>query len=135
MAWFKLDDGLWLHPKTVAVGNAGMGAFCRLGCWSSQQLTEGHIASSYARSIASTTELRKLVEAGYLHRPGDSCRCLTERHPDAMPIPESWSGYWIHDFLDYNPPRAKVLADRAAAAERMRKAREARRAEKGSVHA
>jgi len=123
-----MDDGFWFHPKTIAAGNAAVGAFCRLGCWSSQQLTEGHIPASQAKVIGTSAELRKLVEVGYLHKPGDACRCLADRPPDAIPVPGKWLGYWMHDFLEYNPTRAKVVADRAVTAERVRRYREARRA-------
>lgn len=125
MAWFKMDDGFAFHPKTLAAGNAAAGAFARMGTWSSDQLTEGHIPTVQARLIASPRELKTLAEVGYLHKPGDRCHCLTERPEGALVVPADWSGYWLHDFLEYNPTRAKVLAERARATERQRRARDA----------
>lgn len=107
MPWVKLDEGFYDHPKflrvsphAVAVAIAGL-AYCN------RHLTDGHIPAEALPGLRGTTaQANQLVDAGL------------------------WSqvegGYVIHDFSDYQPARSDIQADRAAARERMRRARNVR---------
>lgn len=110
MPWFKVDDTLAWHEKTVQAGNAAMGLWVRAGSWSSQQLTEGFIPDQVAMSLGTRTEASRLVSARLWERVA--------------------GGYQFHEFLDRNPSRAQVEAERDAAKERQRRAREAARAKR-----
>ncbi len=101
MGWVKLDDGFPDHPKMLRVGDRAFRFHILALCWSSRQLTDGFIPASYG---GRPNDLLELTEAGLLE-PVDG-------------------GYQIHDYLDYNPSRERVLSDRAAARERSAKAAE-----------
>jgi hypothetical protein len=105
--WFKVDDNLAFHAKTVAAGNAAMGMWVRAGSWSAQQLNDGLIPDHLIPALGNISQARKLVDAG-----------LWERVP---------GGYRFWQWEQRNPTREQVEDDRAAAAERMRKAREEKR--------
>lgn len=110
MVWFKVDDNLAFHPKVLRVGNAAMGLWVRAGSWSAQQLTDGVIPDSILPSLGTVKQAQALVAAGLWDRAAGA-----------------WSFHeWNAD--GRQPTRAKVEAERAAAAERQRKHRE----EKGS---
>lgn len=94
MPWFKVDDGLALHPKAIIAGNAAMGLWIRAGAWSAQQLTDGHIPRSMVRVIGTAAEAKRLVAAGLW-----------------IPIED---GYAFHEWEKYQPSRADVTANRAS---------------------
>lgn len=93
MPWFKVDDGLALHPKVLAAGNAAMGLWVRAGSWSAQQLTDGHVPAAIARTLGSKTDAQRLVAGGLWVANGD--------------------GYYFHEWATYQPSRAEVHALRA----------------------
>lgn len=102
MAWFRLDDQGAFHAKVIAAGNEAYGAWCRAGQWSSLHLTEGRIPRATALTIARQKIWERLVASGLCVSLGDD-------------------GYQIHDFLDWNPSAAEVLAKREARADAGRK--------------
>lgn len=88
MSWAKLDDNFHMHPKTLAVGNAGAGLFARMLSWSCNHLTDGVVTGYAAVTLAGTDGTKlvdELVRVGWL-----------EPQPDGS--------YKIHDFGKYNPP-------------------------------
>ena len=98
-----MDDSFPFHPKTIAAGNAAVGAWVRMLTWCSQQLTDGRLPASLALVCGTPADVAKLVEVRLLD--------------------ETPTGYAIHDYLDYNPSRAHVLAERARWQARQNKAR------------
>ena len=104
MPWFKVDDTLSFHAKTIAAGNAAMGLWVRAGAWSMQTLSDGFIPAHVARQMGTRGEARRLVEAGLWDEKDD--------------------GYIFHEWNQRQPSRAKVQSDREANAERLRKWRE-----------
>lgn len=103
MAWLKIDDRVRTHPKIVQAGPVAAWLwFCGI-CYCREHLTDGLIADKMLPTLvpgmASTKRaVAALVEAGLWHR--------AER------------GYVVHDFLDWNPSRAAVEAQRASDRER-----------------
>lgn len=67
MTWFKVDDDLAFHRKTVAAGNAAMGLWVRAGSWCGQQLNDGHVPHSIARRLGTKTQANALVRVGLWH--------------------------------------------------------------------
>lgn len=110
MPWFKVDDTLAMHTKTVEAGNAALGLWVRAGSWSMQTLSDGFIPDAIARQLGTPREAARLVAVG-----------LWERLP---------SGYAFHQWEERQPTKAQVTADREAAAERQRVSRERRKKEK-----
>lgn len=99
MAWFKVDDQLAFHPKTLAAGNAAMGLWVRAGAWSSAQLTDGHIPTSILPVLgAKKADAERLVAAGLWIKNGD--------------------GYVFHQWEERNPRRDAVEEARASRSER-----------------
>ena len=105
MAWFKLNDRFHSEPKVVAAGNAAIGLYCRLGTYCADMLTDGFIPEAIARSMGTNRELKALTVC-----PIPDTRELLTVVP---------GGYLMRDYLEYNPSREQVLADRAKAKERM----------------
>lgn len=115
MSWFKVDDTAHAHPKLLRAGNAALGLWMRAGAYAAQHLTEGAIPGVVAQLYGTAPQVRKLVDAGLWHAHGHQCtRCAQPPAGD----------YVMHDYLIYNPTRAKVEGDRAQAAGRQQRARE-----------
>lgn len=110
MVWFKVDDALAFHPKTLRAGNAAMGLWVRAGSWSAQQLTNGLIPDSILPSLGTVKQAQALVAAG-LWRRADGAWSFHEWNADGR-----------------QPTRESVEAERAAARERQRKHREQKEA-------
>lgn len=104
MPWFKVDDTFAYHAKVMAAGNAAVGLWVRAGAWSMQQLTDGFIPGHVVASLGSTREAKRLVDVGLWIEKED--------------------GFAFHQWAPRQPSRIQVLAEREAAAERQRKARE-----------
>lgn len=93
--WFKVDDGLAFHAKTVAAGNAAMGLWVRAGAWSAQQLTDGHVPAHMVAALGATRKhAAALVAAGLWVQADD--------------------GYRFHEWEQRQPSADEVRADRAA---------------------
>jgi hypothetical protein len=100
VTWFRLDDGWLRHPKHRAAGLKGRALWIAAGTWSSEQLTDGRIPKEMLPVLAidaeigtGHTEARRLVDIGLWDDLGDA-----------------WQ---FHDWHDFQPSRADVLADRA----------------------
>lgn len=104
MPWFKLDDTFGGHPKVEQAGNAATGLWIRCAAYSAQYLLDGHIPLEVARRYGKPSEIQALLDSGLWATNGDG-------------------GYVMPDYLDYNPSKEQVEADRAAARERMSRKR------------
>lgn len=109
MSWVKIDDQFADHPKIAQAGPLGLAVYVAGLCYSARYLTDGFIPHASAERFAgSSPELRaKLVDLSLWD--------------------ETDGGYLIHDYLDYNPPAAKVKAEREAAKARMNQNRDKKR--------
>lgn len=101
MTWFKVDDNLAFHPKTIAAGNAAMGLWVRAGSWAAQQLTDGYVPTDLARNIGTVAQADALIRSG-LWLPSEA-------------------GYDFHEWAapGRQPTRAAVEKRRLAAAKRL----------------
>lgn len=93
MTWVKLDDRFCDHPKIAALSDRAFRALVTGICYSSGVMSDGAVPTAVAKRIAgpATKELLR--------------SCVWE---------QNGSGYLIHDFLDYQPSKADILAKRAA---------------------
>jgi hypothetical protein len=104
MAWFKVDDGWWSHPKTLRLSAGATALWVRAGSWASQQLTDGFVPKAALPMIGGTPKLAaELVDAGFW-----------------VPLERGWA---FHDWEEYQPAAVDVKQRRAKAAERMRRLR------------
>lgn len=114
MPWVRLDDRFPSHRKVALLSDRAFRLHVSALCWASENLTEGKILDSELRVIAHVrgmkTAAKELEE-----------RKLWDRIDD---------GWVIHDFLEYNPDRAKVQTERENNAARQAAFRERKRAEK-----
>lgn len=109
MAWSKLDDGMWSHPKFLGLSNAAVGVWAKALSWTAQQLTDGALPKALKMVLrASDEDVAELVEAGLWDEAG--------------------TGWQIHDYLEFNPSRESVLAERAKGRDRAQRSYQ-RRAE------
>ena len=98
MPWFKVDDNLAFHAKTVAAGNAAMGLWVRAGSWCAQQLTDGQVPTHMVAALGATAaQAKRLVEAGLWLTTDD--------------------GYTFHQWDERQPSAEEVRAEQARKSE------------------
>lgn len=113
MAWFKVDDLVWSHPKFAALSDAAQALWLRAGAWSAQHLTDGRIPLNIGPMIRLQQDAaQELVDAGLWRHDGDA-----------------WE---FHDWCDYQPTREKVTSKRETDADRQRRHRERQKEEEQS---
>lgn len=114
MPWVRLDDRFPSHRKVALLSDRAFRLHVSALCWCSENLTEGKILDReltvVARVRGTKTAAKELEAAGLWDR-----------------IESGWA---IHDYLAYNPDRAKVQAEREANAARQQAWRDRRRAER-----
>lgn len=114
MPWFRVDDGFHSHPKTLSTSLSARGLWVTAGSWSSAHLTNGVVRPQDLASLGGTPELAaELVSAG-----------LWEKRRGG--------GWKFHQWSPRNPTREAVEKDRADAAERQRRSREAKSSRRDS---
>lgn len=110
MTWFKVDDGFWSHPKTMALSPGAVALWVRAGAYSCQHLTDGVILSRVTPlldpSEGREQHAQELVDAGLWTRRRD--------------------GYQFHDWEDYQETSQDVKKRRDQWKQRQRRARESR---------
>jgi hypothetical protein len=104
MAWVKVDDQFFRHPKVMAAGRDARDLYLVGLCYCAQSLTDGFVPSQAVRVLAAEAEIdtgpasaARLVEVG-LWEPTEA-------------------GYRVHDYLEYQPSKDQVLHTREVRAE------------------
>lgn len=114
MPWVRLDDRFPSHRKVALLSDRAFRLHVSALCWASENLTEGKILdrelSVIARVRGAKTAAKELETAGLWDRADD--------------------GWQIHDYLEYNPDRARVQAEREANAARQQAWRDRKKAER-----
>ena len=103
MAWGKVDDNMAFHPKVVAAGNEAMGLWVRALSWSMSILSDGYVPAGMVTAFNGDRSAHALVNAGLWIEVDD--------------------GFQFRDWAEYQPTKEQILADRAAAKERMARVR------------
>jgi len=104
MTWVKTDDNAPNHPKFVRSGPEAYGWWHAALCYCNRYLTDGVIATKDLPHVypgVTGARLKRIVTA-----------LVTQGSADRSP-----NGLVIHDYLDYQPSRARVLEERRAKAE------------------
>lgn len=117
MPWARLDDGYLTHPKVLAADQSAVMLHLASISYCSRELTDGFIASGALPLVA---VLGKIVEPGAAVE-----QLVTLRLWDVAE-----GGWWVHDYLDYNPSREQVMARREANARRQGRFRAERTSQK-----
>jgi len=113
VAWFRVDDTFLGHPKAVGLSNDALATWTRAGDWCAWQLTDGVFERGQLAEFAGDADDPDAVAAELLRRR------LWEPGADDGQVQ-------FHDWTDWNPSRAKVLARRKAGANRLARWRERR---------
>lgn len=104
MTWFRIDDSFYSHPKVARLfdgdrGGEAVAMWTLAGSWCANQLTDGFVPNGQLKRFGVDASVAAELVRVALWEQGDG-------------------GYWFHDFLDYNPSRSQVLADREAGVRR-----------------
>ena len=107
MSWVRIDDGFPEHQKVLeAGGDAAWLHVCALA-WCNRNLTDGFIPANIVPRLSDRRTPMK--HAANLQRVG---------------LWDATEGGWvIHDYLEFQPSKARVETDRSAARKRMADAR------------
>lgn len=127
MPWVKIDEEFASHPKVLEAGPLGMALQIAALCYCNRHLTNGHLSRAAAMTLLSFEGLgmrmwandlvgggedaswelvvEDLVTAGLWHEIGHDCPDCPEVRP---------GGYYLHDYLNYQPSKAEVEAEREA---------------------
>lgn len=104
MTWFKVDDGFWSHPKTLALSPNAIALWVRAGSYCGKHLTDGYVAASILPMLQGDPDAAtELIAAG-----------LWTKAP---------KGYAFHDWDQYQDTRDAVEKRRQAWKDRQRKHR------------
>ncbi|SDP61244.1 hypothetical protein SAMN04487905_10653 [Actinopolyspora xinjiangensis] len=109
MPWFAVDDQLADNKKARKAGTAALGLWVRCGSWAAAHLTDGFVPADIVTRYGTTKQAEKLVQAGlWEHAESDG-----------------ESGYQFHDWFDYQRSAEQVRSERAGAAKRKQRSRNA----------
>lgn len=104
VTWFKVDDGFYSHPKTLALSPEAVALWVRAGSYCGRHLTDGVVPRHVLALLqGNETQAAELVAAG-----------LWLDHVE---------GYLFHDWVIYQPTRSKVETEREKSRERVAKHR------------
>ena len=104
MTWFKVDDGFWSHPKTLALSPNAVALWVRAGSYCGKHLTDGYIAASILPMLqGSSDDASELIDAGLWK--------------------SAKKGYAFHDWNQYQDTKEAVEKRREAWKERQRRHR------------
>lgn len=121
MTWVKIDDQFPDHPKIASAGPLAMAWHVAALCYCSRHLTDGFIPTRVARSLIDLTGCAEITDTGNAYEL--KAATLIDRLCTSGAWHKEPDGYRLHDFLEYNPARSTVLAEREAAKSRMGKRR------------
>lgn len=101
MAWFKVDDHLWSHPKFAALTDSAQALWLRAGSYSAEKLTDGVLDERIILTLlrGKPKVIEELISAGMWRRVD--------------------GGVEFHDWAKYQPSAESVRRDRDQARERM----------------
>lgn len=130
MPWVKFDDQFPLHRKVGGLSDAAYRVHTEAIFWCARNLTDGVIRDHEVNQIRPRAErhVKEMVDRDLWHHAADAkdCSNCSARLAEAgRPIPPD--GYVLHDYLDFQPSRAKVTQERQAKTERQQRWRDKKR--------
>lgn len=128
MPWVKIDEQFPRHPKVAAAGPLGMALQVAALCYCNEYLTDGFIPESIAETLLNVKGICvRMWSNGMFGGAEDATGELIVRDVlDAGLWVEVPGGYQIHNYFDYQPSKAEVLAIRKTRAEAGRKGGQAK---------
>ncbi len=110
MSWVKIDDAILDNHKVAKIGPAAFGLYVAGMAYAARNLTDGYVPSEKVERLLNWDD-------------GDDAVAALKELQRAHLWRSENGGFRIHDYLDYNPSRERVLADREAAKKRMQRVR------------
>jgi len=111
MAWVKLDDHFPDHPKIVSAGPLGAWLYVAGLCYCNRLLTNGFIPISQVDRLSPHREDQDLRDSP-LKLAARLCGLGLWGEGERKGVP----GYFVHDFLKYQPSKKQVMTERAKTA-------------------
>ncbi|MCX5253566.1 hypothetical protein OOK27_05185 [Streptomyces canus] len=108
MAWARIDDRFPSHRKIALLSDRAFRLHVSAICWCAENLTDGHVGD---RELALVANVRGI-------------KATAKQLEDAGLWDRVDGGWVVHDYLDYNPSRDQVLAERKKNAERQERFRQ-----------
>ena len=120
MAWVRLDDKFPHNPKILKAGPLGLAMHVAAICYCNQHLTDGFIPRAAVTALLNLEGIAMRCWDGEMMGGGDDAewQLIVEDLVASdlwHPVQGGWS---IHDYLEYQPSKKKILTERAANAER-----------------
>jgi hypothetical protein len=113
MTWGKVDDRLHAHPKPEQAGLEAMGLWALALSYSSAQLTDGVITRARVMKLAdpkaADRAATRLVLVGMWHPANAPCPA---GHEHCNRFRADVDGFRFHDWIDYQPTKEAVEAER-----------------------
>lgn len=108
MAWFKVDDSLWAHPKWITLSAQAKALWVTAASWSAKYETFGEVSAEFLKSFAGVANPKKsakeLVNSGLWEVVGD--------------------GYRFHEWDTYNISKTALESQKAATRDRVKRHRD-----------
>ena len=117
MTWARFDDGFPGHRKIRRLTDGAYRLHTTAICFCAHDLTDGFVTRE------------DIAEMESIRQPEKRIAELVKADCWAVAV----GGWMIHDYLDYNPSRAQVMAEREAARDRKEVWKAKRRAERNAV--
>lgn len=130
MPWARLDDAMPESEKIADLSDAAFRAQVTAICYSARNLTDGYLPARYGKLYTGRPRVLKELIPAVWHLSSNLCHKCAE-NPVAVAAAGQGDGYYIHDFLDYNPTREQVLTEREERQEAKRRGGQARAATAG----
>lgn len=124
MTWVRFEDIYPENRKVKALSDAAYRLDIEAVCWASRNLTDGRISAEDLPEISrrgTDRNAAELVRRGRWHRAADG-PCGSEYCPN--PGPDGWV---IHDYLEFQPAREKVIREKKLKTQRQARWRDSKR--------
>jgi general stress protein YciG len=121
--WVRLDEEFARHPKVLAAGPLGMAMQVAALCYCNSYLTDGFVPRSVVAGLLDLEGLGMRMWMGEVAGGGEDAtwQLVVSDVLDAGLWEEVHGGYLIHDYHQYQPSKAEVIADREQKREAGRK--------------
>src|SRR5215813_10946340 len=110
--WAKLDDAILDNPKIIAAGPLGFALHVAAITWCARNLSDGFIPKRRVAQLLDLGSIRVSEASLGRVRHGLSTSDVAEDLARIGLWHDHGASWEVHDYLDYNPSKADVLARR-----------------------
>lgn len=128
MTWAKVDDRFHEHPKLAAAGAAAWGMWLAGIAYCNRALTDGFIPDAVAEGLGGRWRVRQGGQTWQMIARCGDVEVVVDADWIAVALVDAglWhrvdGGYQIHDYADFQPLRAEVMAARTSVSEARKEA-------------